>query len=81
MRERNIDGIAYYALECDEPDCGILYEGRERDWYWDARDLTDDARHDGWRILRIIEPTVEYDAQYCPKHAHPRLPDPPHSAV
>jgi len=52
----------FYAIACDFPDCGEIYDGSEFTYWQDPYYETDGAHEDGW----IIGPSTGVD--YCPQH-------------
>lgn len=51
----------FYALQCDFPECGVLWEGYEYTYFSDGPD-TSDAREDGWYV-------DDHSTAYCTVHS------------
>lgn len=50
----------FYALQCDFPECGVLWDGYEYTYFSDGPD-TSEAEEDGWF-------TGDHGAAYCSAH-------------
>jgi hypothetical protein len=52
----------FYAIKCDFPECGELYEGAEYTYTFDPYGDASQAREDGWIV------NSDTDTAYCPVH-------------